>query len=659
MTEHQAAPLLSGVQTVKSIRDTGYKGTDYAIAELIDNAVDAGAENITVTIVEEAKPSAQRVTRRVTEILVLDDGEGMGPERANLALSFGGSGEYDSRMNIGRFGMGLPQASVSQCRRTDLWSWQRSQPENAHHTSLDLDLIEASKGRDLTVPWPTEPGHPEHRSPPRWVLDLYRERHRTQMVAGQQASSGTVVRWTGLDRLRWVRASSVVDHTEFLLGRIYRRFIQDGGTHITIVTAERHEDGSVERQTERPVRSNDPMYVASPKDTHLGCWHKVDPAADDPTDTSQWLEIEDEPPFEEAQPPRRHDIPLPDGSGNTARITIRFSQAKPEARPGRNAGAHTHLGRENKHNRGISMMRLGREILLEQTLVTEPVDRWWGVEIDFPPDLDEVFGVTNNKQDTPYFTNALRFVLQSTKDPDEAQQEALFDEDDPVAALYKPAYEINQAVASMKQDSKRKQGSRRRNTSTTPARVSTIASHVNRKLSERTPTPGEREYKDADPSREQAADQLERSLRDEGLDEDSVKVVSNHYRQGVTVHFLDAGQSQSPAFFWTNEVFDDEQIYVNTEHPAYELLIEPLRLSGEDIQELSEDIAKKHLGQASDAMAMLLQSFARLELEVRNDPTAANYYQTVREQWGRRLREIIGYAPSLAEEIFGDLGDDE
>ena len=28
----------------------------------------------------------------------------------------------------------------------------------------------------------------------------------------------------------------------------------------------------------------------------------------------------------------------------------------------------------------------------------DPRERWWGAEIEFPPTLDEVFGVPNNKQ---------------------------------------------------------------------------------------------------------------------------------------------------------------------------------------------------------------------------------------------------------------------
>ena len=71
---------------------------------------------------------------------------------------------------------------------------------------------------------------------------------------------------------------------------------------------------------------------------------------------------------------------------------------------------------------------------------------------------------------------------------------------------------------------------------------------------------------------------------------------------------------------------------------------------------LREKRAKELLGAASDSLALLLQSFARLELEVSGDQNAANHYIAVREEWGRRLREIVS-DPSL-DEIFLETEDD-
>jgi len=47
--------------------------------------------------------------------------------------------------------MGLPNASISQCRRIDVWTWQNG-PQNALHTYLDVDEVEAGKLRSVPSP---------------------------------------------------------------------------------------------------------------------------------------------------------------------------------------------------------------------------------------------------------------------------------------------------------------------------------------------------------------------------------------------------------------------------------------------------------------------------------------------------------------------------
>src|SRR5690606_37478308 len=100
-----------------------------------------------------------------------------------------------------------------------------------------------------------------------------------------------------------------------------------------------------------------------------------------------------------------------DGTQHT--VTVRASIARPEARrsdvsdhpwpdtanPNRDAGSQT-WGQHARRNIGVSLVRKGRELDLDTSWAIgyNPVERWWGIEVDFPPELDEVFGVTNNKQ---------------------------------------------------------------------------------------------------------------------------------------------------------------------------------------------------------------------------------------------------------------------
>ena len=74
-----------------SQRAAGYKNTAYALAELIDNSFDANAKNVQVILLE--KNISGR--RKVEEILVLDDGDGMPANVLQGALQFGNTTNND------------------------------------------------------------------------------------------------------------------------------------------------------------------------------------------------------------------------------------------------------------------------------------------------------------------------------------------------------------------------------------------------------------------------------------------------------------------------------------------------------------------------------------------------------------------------------------
>ena len=130
---------------VRAMRDSGYKNTAYALAEIIDNSVQANATSVELICVESQEQVNQRTRKRITAIGVLDNGDGMSPETLRLALQFGNGTHLNDRKGIGRFGMGLPNSSISQCRRLEVWTWQNG-PDNAMCSYLDVDEIE---GRHL------------------------------------------------------------------------------------------------------------------------------------------------------------------------------------------------------------------------------------------------------------------------------------------------------------------------------------------------------------------------------------------------------------------------------------------------------------------------------------------------------------------------------
>ncbi len=110
-----------------------------AIADLVDNAVDAEATHISVRFVE--------VDRRLVSLLVSDDGKGMSDKAIDDAMTVGKRRTYRDQA-LGHFGMGLKAASFSQAdvltvmsrtssRRAVGRRWVRS-----HAKNFDCDVLD-------------------------------------------------------------------------------------------------------------------------------------------------------------------------------------------------------------------------------------------------------------------------------------------------------------------------------------------------------------------------------------------------------------------------------------------------------------------------------------------------------------------------------------
>ena len=93
-----------------STRAIGYT-TPAAVADLIDNSISAGASEISI----------QYVSGENGYIAILDNGEGMSAEDLRLAMKYGSGDPWQERSesDLGRFGLGLKTASLSQCLRLD------------------------------------------------------------------------------------------------------------------------------------------------------------------------------------------------------------------------------------------------------------------------------------------------------------------------------------------------------------------------------------------------------------------------------------------------------------------------------------------------------------------------------------------------------------
>lgn len=116
----------SAARLTTSLRDIGYD-LQSAVADLVDNSIAANATRI---VIRFAGGDDYRV-------LIGDDGDGMSADLVLEALRFGTRRTYDQG-ELGRYGLGLKTASLSQARRLTVVSRERGRPTvTARQLSLD------------------------------------------------------------------------------------------------------------------------------------------------------------------------------------------------------------------------------------------------------------------------------------------------------------------------------------------------------------------------------------------------------------------------------------------------------------------------------------------------------------------------------------------
>ncbi len=121
----------SASRLTTSLRDIGYDSAT-AVADLIDNSLSANARRIDI-VIESAGPHSW--------ILVADDGDGMSRSEVTEALRFGSRRDY-SAVDLGRFGLGLKTASLSQAKRVTVVSRRAPINRTISTRTLDLDHIQ-------------------------------------------------------------------------------------------------------------------------------------------------------------------------------------------------------------------------------------------------------------------------------------------------------------------------------------------------------------------------------------------------------------------------------------------------------------------------------------------------------------------------------------
>ncbi|MGH1564726.1 ATP-binding protein [Mumia sp. DW29H23] len=199
------------------VRSLGANHTlESAVADLVDNSVDAGATRVSVRLLTRRD--------RLTQVEVLDDGRGMDSDAINAAMTIGHQRDYRQN-DLGHFGMGLKAASFGHADTLTVWS-----------TKLDASPVgrrirRADFSKDFTCEVLSSEAAMEHSE------------HRSAIIG---SDVGTSIIWTEVrnayrgnasdEARRWLATRNEALRAH--LGVTFHRLLTDGRLHIDVLIDE-------------------------------------------------------------------------------------------------------------------------------------------------------------------------------------------------------------------------------------------------------------------------------------------------------------------------------------------------------------------------------------------------------------------------------------
>lgn len=352
-------------KVMESMRDSGYRDIRKALNDLIDNSEQAGAKKISISTTID-REDVKHARERISNIAVIDDGHGMFPDMLKFAIAWGGTDRHNERDGLGRFGFGLPTAAISVTPVYEVYS--KVKGGQWHKVKVDLTHIAAqalvSGGNVSFVP------EVEKGTLPEFVLDNIKN-----IWGKKDIEQGTVVLLLNPDRIRSF-ATPQIFQTKMLhnVGLTYRHFMPDVSFYVN----------------EKKVQMIDPLFL-NPNciGYDIGNGYKAE-------GLDEMI------------------IPVKNKVGNdktvVGDIKLRFSYMNPEFqndKDGPRGKSPLRMNTMQENNGYFIVCRSGRQIDIVRdtnyqsdadntTIVNYDVN--WAIEVDFEPVLDELFGITTNKQ---------------------------------------------------------------------------------------------------------------------------------------------------------------------------------------------------------------------------------------------------------------------
>lgn len=342
-------------KALESMRDAGFD-LGAAIGEPIDNSIEASASIIRI------EPTYSNDKKHITAIAFADNGSGIALQTLPNVLKMGYSTRYGQRGGLGRFGVGLKLAGLSLGTRIEVVTRPAGSSEY-YKVFLDLDMIKKRDQRyieaEVVNGWPVE------------------YRHLMRDDKGNSFENGTLVLWQHIDRLSSGGTYSSALDTKLadlrkFIARVYRQFLDKGLI--------------IELQGKKTAL-HDPLFLMDNPRILQRYQHR-------PETELRGRTIDED------------DLVI-DGQHVHITVTLAPELFRPASGAGGDKDAEGKDIREfqiNRENAGrISMLRNGREIYYDIVPRMLPagvdkIDRYIGIQVAFPAELDEYFQVRNVKR---------------------------------------------------------------------------------------------------------------------------------------------------------------------------------------------------------------------------------------------------------------------
>ena len=516
----------------------------------------------------------------VIDACVSDNGSGMPPNVLKVATSFGGSMNYNNRTGIGRFGIGMKTAALSVSPVMELYSWQE---RNAFfNMTLDVEAIGRERANTVELPDPTL-----LNDLPDEITDLFTK----PMAFPSSAAEQQLLAGRGDDLVERLGPSGTIVYMPQC----------DRLTYAKVRTLVEHAVKEMSRVYRRPIADGLRLFVNNRLVEAFDTTYSMTNARhvrliDLPTKTSRLLFA------------KRVEIPIREHGSEMEQIVIRLYRLPIEE--------WSTLPRKVQKNDlqifnglTVSMLRNDREVFagsMTELTTRHTVTHWYRIQIDFPGTLDEAFGVAANKQGV----RLKGYVKEAIKKA------------------------IGEDITTLNDEIKRFQGAQKsaRNGGQPTASETRATEADQHQASPLELTPDEEAQLEAN------LQTLAIALRRDGETDDQA-----FERVKASKYLIEFKHDEYWPFYHVEHRYGRVILTINTAHPFFEYLYEPVRKMGVGSETADDEAIDAPRLEEQDgplvALELLLMSLARAQAQITaSNDEAKKTMETLRRQWSETYR---------------------